>query len=443
MTARVCSTLILVFAVAALASGQAAARALLGTTDDGNLSIFLANPSQGLPNPQLAIVAGLPDGARPHGSAIIDVDRGLVADFANRRVFVVGLNPATLVATIPTPGDLAAGTLAVSPDRSVALLSGHEPHVTVIRAPFGPGSAQNTIALPVAIPSFATQNIVFDAAGRAYVRHEFGISVIDPPYQAVAFTVPIASAVAGGIAIAADGSRLLVGSIEFGGNVDGATPGAQRGGEPLAHAELGSWSDQTRGSASNGLDVLTLPLNPASTAQRVELFQCQCIAAGLVITPDSQRALIALGHANPVPGTPLVFSLPAPFTDASALEILPLPDGFPVGLGFEDIGLSLDGSEAMIVGNSNSTSPNTPGGLPALHIRAPFTAAGAQLSALELPGGRGAGSVRYAPAGTVPPPPPAAPAQPVPVDQPWAIALLMLLLALAARFAVVRIARAP
>ncbi len=420
--------------------GEGAARALVGTTDDGNLSIFMPNPAVGLPNPELAIVSGLPAGARPHGSAIVDVDRGLVADFNGNRVFVVGLNPAQLVATIPTPSYRGLGTLAVSPDRSVALASGFEPILTVIRAPFGAGSAQNDVALPAEIAGFATQNIAFDAAGRAYVRHIQGISVIDPPYQTVAFTVPIPSLFAGGIAVSADGSRLLTGYVvETLGDQVNQVPRSR--GLPTAHFPELFWDDLANREdlPFAGLDVLSLPLTPGSTPQRVVLFRCLCFPAGMVITPDGQRAVMALLNSDAFPGDPLVFSLPAPFTDESSLEELTLPDGFPVGGGFEDIGISVDGSEVIIVGQSASSVPGAPGGLPALHIRAPFTAAGAQLSALELPGGRGAGSVRYAPAGTLPPPPAPVTAIPVPVDRPWAIALLILLLVLAARYASMRV----
>jgi len=420
----------LTVAALVLASGQARANALVGTTDDGNLSIFIPSPSQGLPDPQLFQVSGLPAGARPHGSAIVDVDRGLVADFLGNRIFVVGLQPAQLVATIPTPTYLGLGTLAVSPDQSVALASGFEARLTVIRAPFGPGSAQNEIGLPAAISGFATQNIDFDPQGRAYVRHVAGISVIDPPYQAVAFTIPLASLLPGGIAVSADGSRLITGYVvPESGLVDQAISAVS--GAPDSLASLAAIealrTEGAVGPPRAGIDVAELPLTPASTLQRIELFRCNCLAAGVAITPDSQRALLALLNTSAAPDDDLVFSLPSPFTDAGSLETLPLPPGFPVAQGFEDIGISADGSEAMIVGQSAGSVPGAPAGLPALHIRAPFTAAGAQLSPLNLPGGRGAGSVRYAPAGIVPPPPPR-PAVSVPLTSPLGLVLMLLAL---------------
>ena len=33
--------------------------------------------------------------------------------------------------------------------------------------------------------------IVFNSAGRAFVYHSTGISVLDPPYTAIAFTIPV------------------------------------------------------------------------------------------------------------------------------------------------------------------------------------------------------------------------------------------------------------
>lgn len=418
-----------------LLSGQVQARALVGTTDDGNLGIFIPTPSQGLPDPALSVVAGLPSGARPHGSAIVDVDRGLVADFGGNRIFVIGLEPAQLVATIPTPTYRGFGTLAVSPDQSVALASGFDPHVTVIRAPFGAGSAQNDIPLPAEIAGFATQNIDFDPQGRAYIRHIAGISVIDPPYETIAFTLPINSLRGGGIAISADGSRLITGYVVAEGSGDTMKEGTSVGATTAAATPVSSTGQAFRLRADSGglpragIDVAQLPLVPDSTFDRIELFRCNCLAAGVVITPDSQRALLALLRFDAGPDDPLVFSLPAPFTNAAALETLPLPPGFPVGQGFEDIGISADGSEAILVGQSLTGLPDAPSGLPALHIQAPFTAANAQLSFLNLPGGRGAGSVRYAPLGTLPPPPvPAPPPTAVPVAGPLALCVLLLVL---------------
>ncbi len=389
-------------AVLLATSATAFGRALVGTTDDGNFSIFIPSPAQGLPDPQLFTVSGLPAGARPHGSAIVDVNRGLVADFDANRIFVIGLEPAQLVSTIPTPDYRGLGTLAVSPDRSVALASGFEPRLTVIRAPFGPSSAQNTILLPAEVAGFATQNIAFDAQGRAYVRHVAGMSVIDPPYQTIAFTIPIDSVLAGGIAVTADGSRLITGYVVPESGLDEA-PSQHAASDPRSALANLQMIEGNGGPPRAGLDVATLPLTASSTLDRIELFRCNCVAAGVAITPDSQRALLALLIFGAGDDDDLVFSLPSPFTSPANLEALPLPPGFPRAQGFEDIGISADGSEAMFVGQSAGSVPGGVGGLPALHISAPFTAAGAQSSVLNLPGGRGAGSVRYAPQGTLPP----------------------------------------
>lgn len=424
--------LILAAAVLAggLASGPSHARALIGTAGDGDLGLFLPTPAVGLPTPVIQQISGFPVGASPHGTAIVGSNQGLVADFANSRVFLVSLQPAQVTATLPTPGYNGSGTLAVSPDRSVALAGGFVPQVTVIRAPFSATSAQAQIALPAPIASFATQNIDFDGQGRAYVRHTAGISVIDPPYVAVAFTLPLDSLRGGGIAVSPDGSRLISGYVVS------APAGLPAGVETVpTHSPgpvLAGLPAGAAGSAEAGLDVFTLPLTAASTAQRVAMLDCACYFAAVQITPDSQRAV--LGVLSDLPGSvPVVHSLAAPFTDPAALQALPLPPGFPDAQGFEDIGISADGSEAILTGQS--VVGGTFSGLPALHLRAPFTAADVQASTLALPGGRGAGSVRYAPAGTLPPPPPPPPAStvPVPTMAPWLLLPLALLLAWLAR----------
>ncbi len=401
------------------------ARALVGTAGDGNLGLFLPTPAVGLPNPAIQQIAGFPAGAQPHGTAIIGTNQGLVADFANSRVFLVSLQPAQVTATLPTPGYNGSGTLAVSPDRSVALASGFVAQLTVIRAPFSATSALSQIQLPAPIASFATQNIDFDAQGRAYVRHTAGISVIDPPYQAVAFTLPLNSLRGGGIAVSPDGSRLITGYV-VSAPVD-LPARAENAPSPAPGPVLGDLpAGVAGGTAEAGLDVFTLPLGAASTAQRVALLDCACYFAAVQITPDGQRAV--LGVLSDVPDSvPVVHSLPAPFTDPSALQALPLPPGFVGAQGFEDIGISADGSEAILTGQS--LTGGSFGGLPALHLRAPFTTAGVQASALVVPGGRGAGSVRYAPAGTLPPPPPPVAAQPVPTLTPWQLLLLAAALA--------------
>ncbi|MEO8012477.1 MAG: hypothetical protein ABI650_12585 [Dokdonella sp.] len=138
------------------------------------------------------------------------------------------------------------------------------------------------------------------------------------------------------------------------------------------------------------IDVAALPLTAASVLQRVELFHCDCVAAGIVVTPDSQRALLAVVRFD---DGPIVYGLPSTVADAATLEPLPLPPGFDSANGLEDIGLSTDDRGAIAVGNS----PTDGIGLPALHILAPFTAAAAALSALDLPGGRGAGSAHFVP----------------------------------------------
>ncbi len=266
-------------ALSAIGSDETHARAVIGTLDDGNLAIIVPTPGLGLPDPDVSVVGSLPENARPHGVADIDDNRSLIADFNRFRVHVVGHEPAALLDTIAMPNYNGTGTIAISPDRSVALAGGFFSQVHVIRAPFGANSALTTIALPSFIPSFATQNIVFDLAGRAYVRHAAGISVIDPPYAAIAFEVPIDSIGPGGIAVTADGTRLLTGYIVSAAKSPSRDADARRlrdqQGEPMPMAMPQARAGGGAGAEplSTGIDVAALPLTAASVLQRLELFQ--------------------------------------------------------------------------------------------------------------------------------------------------------------------------
>ena len=66
-------------------------------------------------------------------------------------------------------------------------------HASVISAPFNASSTITPITLPGSIAGYQTQAIVFNSAGRAFVYNTAGISVLDPPYSSVAFTIPDAN----------------------------------------------------------------------------------------------------------------------------------------------------------------------------------------------------------------------------------------------------------
>ncbi|MEO8012476.1 MAG: hypothetical protein ABI650_12580, partial [Dokdonella sp.] len=139
--------------------------AVISTSGEDNFAIIVPTPSQGRPDPAFSVVGALPANARAHGVTVIDDNRNLIAEFNRYRVHVVSHVPAALLDTIQMPNDNATGTIAISPDRSVALARGFFWQVHVIRAPFGANSAQSFIQLPSFIPSLATQIIALDMPG--------------------------------------------------------------------------------------------------------------------------------------------------------------------------------------------------------------------------------------------------------------------------------------
>jgi hypothetical protein len=94
------------------------------------------------------------------------------------------------------------GSIAVAPNLTAALAMSNSTTLSVIQAPFVAGATINTVTLPGTIGTYQTQAIVFNNAGRAFVYHSTGISVLDAPYTSIAFTIPVAgNSVTGAIAI--------------------------------------------------------------------------------------------------------------------------------------------------------------------------------------------------------------------------------------------------
>ena len=89
---------------------------------------------------------------------------------------------ATLLSTIATaPTYIGTGTIVVAPNLTAALAMGSSSTLNVIQGPFGPGSMITQVAMPGVINGYQTQAIVFNNAGRAFVYHSTGISVLDAP----------------------------------------------------------------------------------------------------------------------------------------------------------------------------------------------------------------------------------------------------------------------
>lgn len=356
--------------------------AVMGTVSDGDQIVVFPTANTNLPNPEQKTVPGLPSGARPHGVAYFGDAGGLVSDFRNSRVFVVDLRTNSLVDTITPTAYNGTGTIAIAPGSGYALASGEFNKLSVIQSPFTASSTITTVSLPGRIPAYETQAIVFNTAGRAFVYHIQGISVLDPPYDTITFTISAPFNITGGaIAISPDGNTLLT--------TDWETPTIY-----IFKAPFSASSTPETLIVVTNLETLDLsntdsdePAGP-SGGDSANPSQVAVGFVGIRIIPDNTKALVCSSTLS----TPKVYALSAPFSGASTVEEIPLPGELTSGRGFEDIGLSYDGNLAIITGGSDS-------GAPAAFIQAPFTAAGAKVFAVNIAGGgRGAGAVRFQPA---------------------------------------------
>lgn len=336
-------------------------QAIFGTESDGNVAIVLTTPNTGLPTPAQTVVPGLPEGSRPHGVAYFGSDNALLSDFNQGRVFNVQISTASLVSTITTsPSYGGMGSIAVAPGLAHALACGGSTTLSVLHAPFIAGATITTVALPGQVASYQTQAIGFAPSGRAFVYTTAGISVLDPPYSSIAFTIPVSgNANSGALAVSPDGNTLLVTKL------------------------------------TTVVEMFTAPFTAASTGSTLTVAGAQGLD-GIQITPDGTKALVAGVFASLQ-----AYAISAPFSSGSLVEALPIPAACTGG--FEDVGISADGQLAVFTGNSSGSR------LPAAFVRAPFTAAGATSFAVQLGSagppdtrGRGTGAVRFLPPGLAP-----------------------------------------
>ncbi len=321
-----------------------------------------------------------------HGVGFYGTDFALVSYFGQSQIRNVQLSTATVLNTISTSGIgySGTGTIAVAPSLSFAIAAtGGTAYV--FQAPFT-APTTTSIALPGAVAGYQTQAIVFNAASRAFISHSGGISVLDPPYTSIAFTIPGDFEA---VAITPDGNTLLATNL---------------------NAQLG---------------IINGPFSAASTTSFLTI--AGTALDGITVTPDGTRALVVSAS-----GTSPLYSVAAPFTTTSTVDVIP----FPAGLGsFEDVSVSSDGLYALATGNNGTNL-----GL----IRGPFTTGAATSCQIPVTGGRGAGAVRFLPPGLQPPPPPPPPPVnqlPVPANTPAGLAVMALLLAMLGAFGMRRLRR--
>ncbi|MFN2387173.1 MAG: hypothetical protein ABR576_12975 [Thermoanaerobaculia bacterium] len=337
--------------IGVLLPAAASAQAIIGTTDGGNQAVVFPSPAVGLPNPARTPVPGLPAGARPHGVAYYGSDNALVSDFSGARVFVIQISSATLLGTIVTTPCDGTGSIAVAPGLNFALMQGSGTTLCRISAPFGPGSTITPVTMPAAIAGYQTQAIVFNAAGRAFVYHTAGISVLDPPYTSIAFTIPVTgNGASGAIAITPDGNNLLVTDL-----------------------------------SSGDVRIFTAPYSAGSTPVTLTITGASTLD-GIMANPTGANVLVISA------ALPTLWAISPPYNATSTVDAITISAA--VG-SHEDVGISADGQLAILAGNGGA-DPDT------AFVQAPFTTAGAVVSIVTITGGRGNGAVRFLPPGLAP-----------------------------------------
>jgi uncharacterized repeat protein (TIGR01451 family) len=349
MTRRFGTTFAVVLALTVLLTAAPVyGQGILGAVAGKGTPTVFPSPDVGLPTPAQSDVTGLPpSGSSSHGVAYFGSDNALVSAFGVSTVFNIEISSATNLATISTSPCNASGTIAVAPNLQAALMMGGNSTLCAIRAPFVTGATIDSLTLPGVIQGYQTEAIVFNSAGRAFVYTTTDIAVLDPPYDTVAFTIPVSGNSSGGsIAITPDGNQLLVTKL-----------------------------------VGNSVDIFTGPFTPASTPVTLAVPGGSRLD-GIKVAPDGTRALVVdAGSSN-------VFSIAAPFSDTSSVETIPVPTAGT----HEDIDISADSQLAVAAGNGGGNA-NT------AFIEAPFTAAGATVHYVQVSGGRGNGAFRFLPPG--------------------------------------------
>jgi WD40 repeat protein len=288
------------------------------------------NPSQ-----HNLLTSNLPTDASPGTVAFGGADIALITDIFNSRVYVVQISTAALQGTIDISSVSAhheLAPIAVAPGFGEALIAGSNgvgSTLGVIHAPFNSSSTLTTVALP-GNATTASRTIAFAANGRAFIyTPASNISVSDPPYASIAFSIPITTF--GAMAISPDGNTLLV--------TDGR---------------------------SNRIAIYQAPLSASSTPSTLTVTAAQNLAP-IAITPDGTTALVCSVRDDKA------FAIAAPFSSSSAIETLPLPSHDSAAPGASAIAISAD-SQFAIVGGASSIAQLSN----LVTLRAPFTAAGVQ-----------------------------------------------------------------
>jgi hypothetical protein len=304
---------------------------------------------------------------------------------------VAGLRTDTL--QIPDYANDGFGTLAVDPAKSHLLVfsgcSGSK--LFVVPAPFSSSSIVGEVPMPSNGGTAQTHAIAFDTVtGRAYVGHVAGISALDPPYTAIAFTITLpasAGFVRGrAVALSADGNFLASTA-----NGDAKVQ--------VLHAPFGAASAPTALSVAGAVQLDGLQFTPdGAQLLVVDDKSSFSLGAALATADDVSMAvpeLVANSPATAASANGTAYAIAAPFDTNADVQTL---DTGIAGDGFEDIDISADGQFAALSGGTEAANA------PLVILRAPFTAAAVGVYPLSLPplygayagiGGRGTGSARF------------------------------------------------
>ena len=324
-----------------------------------------------LPYPVNLLVAPEPDGGFPpwenaHGLALLGTDRAVTTRLTTGEIHIIDTANAATISEFVLPGFNGIGTLAIDPaETKLFAFSGDQlgnNKLYVVDAPFTLSSPVTTLILPGNGGTANSHAIAFDRiSGRAFVGHSTGISVIDPPYASIAFTIPVA------------------------GSDD------PRAGQLVSLSPDGDILATTSYQAS--INIVHAPFSASSTAIVLSPPGAQYLG-GIAFAPDGSKLLVT--DAASGPSVARAFAVSAPFNAGAAIEALPIADDL-VSSGLEDVDISADGQLAALTGNDDNT------GQPLIVIKAPFTAAAMTVYPIHIPlmpdytayGGRGAGTARF------------------------------------------------
>lgn len=368
--------------------------AIMSTIDDGSVGLVLPTPDGNLPDPSQHRFA-MPAGVVPHGLAFLDGSRVLFADFVQPRLLLSSLTDPDAVTSIPLPGrSNGNGSLAVDPNGRYAISIGEDNAPArggeAVVVDFGVDPPQvASIDGGLRVLGFVTAAIDFAPDRRAFVCHTGGVSVLSPPYTTIDFTMAFPPVVQSPsmCRLTRDGSRLFVTRV--------------------LSETVASLNAVRTTSAPYSADSAFVAMPAPADVQGL---------GPMAISPQGDALIVGQQFLFPPAFAGVrarAFLLRAPFDGSTTYQELALPSAV-TGVqctdagnardcpGYEHIEVSVDGSLAILTGNSGAQVAAAGDSVPAVFLRRPFDEAQRSALAVQIaPGeptpGRGAGGVRFRP----------------------------------------------